>query len=104
MAISPLEANGTVGRMQDFSILKQNEDHKPMMDQSNMQNLFQKEVLNKAVQVHHADDVSNNAYHYDAKEKGNGQYFNHKKNKKKNEQGKKDKYVIKGQNHLDIKI
>ncbi len=104
MAISPLEANGTIGRMQDFNILKQNELHKPMMDQSNMQNAFQKEVLDKNVQVHQADDAENNAYNYDAKEKGNGQYNNNQKRKKKNAEQKKDKYIIKGQNHFDIKI
>lgn len=104
MAISPLEANGTIGRMQDFNILKQNEDHKPMMDQSNIQNAFRKEVMDKTEQVHHADDTENNAYNYDAKEKGNGQYSNHQKREKKNNEDKKDKFIIKGQNHFDIKI
>ncbi len=104
MAISPLEANGTISRMQDFNIMKQNEDHKPMMDQNNMQNTFQKEVLDKSEQVRQADDAENSAYNYDAKEKGNGQYYNNQKRKKKNTEEKKDKVIIKGQNHFDIKI
>lgn len=104
MAISPLEANGTIGRMQDFNILKQNEDHKPMMDQSNNQNTFHKEVMDKMEQVHQADDTENSAYNYDAKEKGNGQYSNQQKRKKKNNENKKDKCLIKEQNHFDIRI
>ena len=105
MAIGPVEMNGTIGRMQDMSILKQNEENKPVLDQNNFQNTFHKEVENKFSQVQHADDTENTKYQYDAKEKGNGQYNDsRKKKRKKKEDGKSDKVIIKGQSHFDIKI
>ena len=104
MAIGPIETNGTIGRMQDISILKQNEDNKVLVDQNNFQNTFHKQVENKSSQVRHADDADNNEYKYDAKEKGNGKYSNNKKQKKDKEKAPDGKVIIKGQSHFDIKI
>ncbi|MDD2972134.1 MAG: hypothetical protein PHE02_08405 [Lachnospiraceae bacterium] len=105
MAIGPIETNGTIGRMQDMSIMKQNEDNKPVLDQNNFQHTFHKEVENKASQVNHADDAENNEYQYDAKKKGNGQYSDERNpKKKKKEKETSDRVVIKGQSHFDIKI
>lgn len=46
LGISPVELNGMVGRTQDYSIVKQNEDIKPHVDQGN----FQTQVENRVEQ------------------------------------------------------
>ena len=92
MAIGPIETNGAIGRMQDISILRQNEENKTLIDQGNYQNIFQKEIKDKSAQVNQADNANYEKENYDAKEKGNGQYYSNQKQKKKNEQ-KKDKVV-----------
>lgn len=105
MAIGPVELNGTIGRMQDMSIVKQNEQNKPLLDQSHFQNTFHKEVEDKSSKVQHGDDAENTKYQYDAKKKGNGQYEdNRDKKKKKKEEKDQGKVLIKGQSHFDIKI
>ena len=42
MAIGPMQLNGILTRTQDYTQMKQNEDMKPMMDQSVFQNTMQK--------------------------------------------------------------
>ena len=59
MAISPLLFNGSVSRMQDVSAIKHNEDAKGMVDQTNFQNTFNREIDSKVNQVHHSDDIEN---------------------------------------------
>lgn len=44
MAIGPIELTGMVTRSQDISLYKQNEDNKPMVDQSNIQVNVQKKA------------------------------------------------------------
>lgn len=105
MAIGPVEMNGTIGRMQDMSIVKQNEENKPLLDQNHFQNTFHKAVENKSAKVQHADDTENTKYQYDAKKKGNGQYDDNRDKKKKKKDGDtSEKVIIKGKNHFDIKI
>ncbi len=74
MAISPLLFNGSVSRMQDVSMIKHNEDAKGMVDQTNFQNTFNKEVDSRVNQVHQSDDLENRQQKQDAKEKGKNQY------------------------------
>lgn len=83
MAIGPIEMTGMVTRSQDISLFKQNEDNKPMIDQSNIQVNVQKKVQDQNQQVIQADNAEYHEYRYDAKEKGNGSYQdNRNKNKK----------------------
>ena len=46
--ISPVEMNGMVGRTQDFSIMKQHEDAKPLVDQGNFQQQVEKNTNNNS--------------------------------------------------------
>ncbi len=91
MALGPIEMNVVVTRSQDISLFKQNEDNKPMLDQSNILQNVQKKAQDQNKQVTNADAVEYHEQRYDAKEKGNGSYQENpnknKKDKKKEEDG-----------------
>lgn len=105
MAIGPIELQGTIARTQDFSTVKQNTDHKGIVDQGNLQNQFNKEIKERPHQVIKKDNADYHNKKQDAKEKGSNQYFgdggSNREHKKRQEDGK---VVIKGQNNFDIKI
>lgn len=104
MAISPLENNAMISRVQDYATVKQNENNKGMTDQNNFQNQFVKEIKDHLKQVHDADNADNHEYRYDAKEKGNTSYSNNQK-KKKNEKKKEEiRGGLKSTSSFDMKI
>ncbi|MDD3367727.1 MAG: hypothetical protein PHP50_02400 [Lachnospiraceae bacterium] len=74
MGISPIELQGTIQRIQDFSTIKQNEDNKPIVDQSNFQTYFQKEVNDKREQVNRGSEARGQDKKFDASEKGANEY------------------------------
>lgn len=106
MAIGPLELNGTISRAQDFNIIKHNEDNKAFVDQTNIQTQFTKEVNNRLNQVKQTEDTQKQEFHYDAKEKGNGQYSGQdgRKRKKKEESSEGRVFVKSESKGFDIKI
>ena len=57
MAISPIMYNATVQRTQDYTTMKQNEDNKGMVDQSNFMNKMEKEVKLQLSNVRSADNA-----------------------------------------------
>jgi len=93
MPIRPIELNGVISRVQDIGAMKQNEENKPMVDQSRFQTHFNKETDLHQKKVRDADDSDNYQKKYDAKEKGNGTYYNEqdKKRKSKNQDEKNGK-------------
>lgn len=106
MAIGPIELQGTIARTQDFSTLKQNEDQKGLIDQSNFQNQFSKELNNRPHQVNHQDNADYHNRKFDAKEKGDNQYSGNggkNRNRKKPEEDGKV-LVKKSQQGFDVKI
>ena len=74
MAIGPMQLNGILTRTQDFTQIKQNEDMKPMMDQSVFQNTMQKNIEKKLTQVKESDETDTDQRKQDAKEKGKNEY------------------------------
>ena len=107
MAISPLLFNGSIARMQDVSSIKYNEDAKGLVDQTNFQNTFNREIDSKMNQVHQSDNVENRQQKHDAKEKGKNEYAGDGgKNRLKNSQSKpQDGRVIpKTTGGFDVKI
>ena len=103
MAISPILYNGSVTRMQDVTQIKQNEDMKGMVDQANFQNTFHKQIDHKLNQVHQSDNAENRQKKFDAKEKGNGEYF---ANNKRGKQNQKDdgKVIKKDKGSFDVSV
>ena len=104
MAISPLLFNGSVSRMQDISSIKHNEDTKGMVDQTNFQNTFNREVDSKVNQVHHSDDVENRQQKHDAKEKGKNQYTGDGGKKRDAKKPQDGRVIAKSTGGFDMKI
>ena len=59
MTISRIELQGQVTRAQDFTTVKQNEDNKGLVDQSNFQRQFDRTVDNKLRQVNQGEKIEN---------------------------------------------
>ncbi|MBE5882254.1 MAG: hypothetical protein E7289_08125 [Lachnospiraceae bacterium] len=74
MAIGPMQLNGILTRTQDFTVIKQNEDMKPMTDQAMFQNTMEKAVEKKLTQVKESEDTDTYQRKQDAKEKGKNEY------------------------------
>lgn len=106
MSISRIELQGTITRAQDYTTIKQNQDNKGMIDQSNFQTQFHKAVDTKLTQVHHSDNAENENKRFDAKEKGNGQYSGDggRQRKKDAEKEQDGKVMIKNMSRFDMKI
>ncbi len=103
MSIGPLNLNGAISRVQDISIIRQNEDQKPVIDQNNIHQQITKEVTTKQERVHDADDTGNHEKKYDAKEKGSGTYSNQGRQRKKESQ-KEQPVAPASTSVFDIKI
>lgn len=86
MAIGPVTLNGIVPRTQDMSVIKQQEDNKPLVEQHNIQTEMKTHEERQLKQVNHADDASEHKKKYDAKEKGSNEYKGRQQKKKKSEE------------------
>lgn len=106
MSISRIELQGTITRAQDYTAIKQNEDNKGMIDQSNFQTQFRKEVDSKMTQVHHGENAEYENKRFDAKDKGNGQYSGDGGRKRRRGTGQEEdgRVVVKGMTGFDMKI
>ena len=74
MAYGAIEL-ATITRLQDYSTMKQNEDNRGMMQQTNLGNQMQKTTQQRMQEVNRGDDTAWHEQRPDAREKGNGQYF-----------------------------
>lgn len=105
MTISRVEIQGQLTRAQDFTTIKQNQDNKGLVDQTNFQKQFNQTVENKVRQVHQGDKAENEGKRFDAKEKGNGTYYGDGGKRRKKEEKEKDgKVVLNGHGSFDMKI
>ena len=105
MTISRVVLQGQVTRAQDFTTIKQNEDNKGMVDQSNFQKQFDRTVDERLRQVNQGDRTENEGKRFDAKEKGDGSYHGDGgKNRKRDDKEADGKVLIKGRGGFDIKI
>jgi len=108
MTISRIELQGQVTRAQDFTAVKQSQDNKGLIDQSNIQTQFDRNVDDKLHQVGQGERIENEGKRFDAREKGDGSYAGDGgKNRQKGEEREKEedgKVILKGQSSFDIKI
>lgn len=111
MTIRPVVLNGMVQRTQDIGNLKQQEDNKPIVQQQQMSVQQEKKEDRLLHQVTHTEEKENEAYRYDAKEKGNNQYEandgkkRRQKKESETEQSGDGKVILKGHgSSFDIKI
>ncbi len=92
----------TIVRSQDYSTIKQNEDNKVNVDQSNFGQQISKTVENKTKQVQNSEDLEWQNKKFDAKEKGSNTYSGNSEQKKKKQE--KEQVVVKGHKGFDVKI
>ncbi|MCM1159974.1 MAG: hypothetical protein NC412_02015 [Roseburia sp.] len=106
MAITPIMFNATVQRTQDFTTMKQNEDNKGAVDQSNFQMKMEKEFKLQLSNVRTADNAEKKGDNSDAKEKGNGSYAGDggRRRPGQKEINQKDKVLKKDGGHFDMSI
>ena len=106
MSINRIELQGTITRAQDFTTIKQNEDNKGMVDQTNFQTQFHKAVDNKLTQVHEGDNAEGKGKGPDAREKGSNEYTGDggRHRKKKSGEEEDGKVMLKGISRFDMKI
>ncbi len=105
MAISPILMSGVVQRADDISVIKNQQDHRPMVEQQNLQTQMAKKVDAKRHQVVTAEDSDKTDTHADAREKGKNSYFFRKKTKEKNEEKSPENHVVKkSMGGFDMKV
>ncbi len=105
MAISPILMSGVVQRADDVSMIKNQQDQRPMVEQQNVQTQMAKKVEEQRRQVVNPEDTNKTDTHADAREKGKNSYFFRKKtNGKKKENAPEDRVVKKTQGGFDMKI
>lgn len=75
MAVSSFEIQGLMGRTQDYTAIKHQEDNKNMIAQSAFQNQAEKKVQNKAQRVQQSQQSETQQQKKDAKDKGSNTYF-----------------------------
>lgn len=103
MAIGQVELNTAMSRIQDYATQKHNEDQKGIVDQTNFQTQFKKEITNNMKQVKQGEQAENRNKKFDAREKGNGEYHGDggRNRKKKDSDGR---VVAKQSSGFDMKI
>lgn len=104
MAINPIDLNHAMTRTQDYTTMKHNEDMKGVVDQSNFHINMKKEVESKFTQVRKKDEAEYNQRKFDAKEKGDNEYYGNGEKKKKDSGKMQDKVTIKSVHHFDVTI
>lgn len=102
MAYGAIELS-TISRAQDFTTIKQNEDNKGFVEQTNLGQQAQRTEEHRANSVNSSDDVDWKNKKHDARDKGNNEYSGDGgKNRKR--QNESDRVVIKGRGSFDMKI
>jgi hypothetical protein len=106
MAIGPVELNGTLQRIQDIATIKQNQDNKAIINQSNFKETFNKEVEEDFSKVPDTEEMRNNNKKFDARDKGDNEYTGDGGTKRKNKKEEvRERVVVKGsKGSFDIKI
>lgn len=101
--VSPIEMQGLIPRMQDVTTLKQNDDLHPQFEHVTVQAKQKENEIAHQQSVMKQDNANKKENRFDAKEKGNGSYFqnNSKKNKKEQEEGK---VIKKERGSFDVRI
>lgn len=103
MSVRPVDF-GMVQRLNEVSQIKQNENAKPGIDQTNMMNQFTKETASKSDQVGKKDDADNGQKKFDAKEKGDNSYSGSNPKNKESKEQIEGQVFVKGQKGFDMKI
>lgn len=103
MALGPVEMNGILQRTQDFTTIKQNEDNRGLIAQTNIHNEAEQEIDHAMHQVHDAADSRDSEGEFDARREGRNKYMK-SSTKRKKEEKTEGKVVVKGSGGFDISV
>ena len=110
MALGQIELNHAMTRIQDYSTQKHNEDLKGVVQQSQAQDKFNKELnqdIRQVVKTDQTEYQNKTQYQnkkFDASEKGSNQYFGDGGKQKKKEDNPDGKVIVKKKSGFDIRI
>ena len=110
MAIGQIELNQAMTRIQDYTTQKHNDDQRGVVQQEQAQFKFNKDLnqdIRKVVKTDQSEYQNKTQYQnrkFDAKEKGDNQYFGDGGKKRKKEEKSEDRVMIKQQSGFDIRI
>ena len=96
MAIGPIESQGQILRAQDFSQVKQQEDVRPEVNQTMLQQNIQKTNMQLMTRVNSRTDIENQMKKFDAKEKGSNEYRGDGGKNRRKKQEEDGKVILKG--------
>ncbi|MBR1865878.1 MAG: hypothetical protein IJ801_05165 [Lachnospiraceae bacterium] len=102
MAFGSIEIT-TITRTQDYTTIKHNEDHKPMMDQMNIGQTVQQEEVKRSQEVVKSDEAEWYNKQFDARDKGDNEY-NGDGGKKRKKKETREQVIVNGHQGFDIKI
>ena len=110
MAIGQVELNHAMTRIQDYTTQKHNEDQRGVLQQTQAQDKFNKELnqdIRKVVKTNQDEYQNKTQYQnkkFDAREKGSNQYTGEGGNKRKKDEKTDGKVTLKSTSSFDIRI
>lgn len=103
MALGAIEFT-TISRAQDFTTIKQNEDSKAFVDQTNIGHQSVKNQEQRATTVVDPNHAEWQNKREDAREKGRNEYSGDGGKKRNSEKKVRDQMIVKGRQSFDMKI
>lgn len=101
MSVNPIDL-ASVTRSQDYTIIKHNEDHKALDQQSVLTVQTEKQTEQKHIEVNRSNQSEWHEKGFDAKEKGSNEYRGDGGKRRKQE--KHEQVIVNGHKSFDIKI
>lgn len=102
--IQSVELHAVIQRSQDVTQIKANEDAKPQDDHNAIVMHQHKNETVRHEQVNKKDNADKEQKKYDAKEGGNGTYYNQNQGRKKKKDDEDGVIIKKGNTGFDVKI
>lgn len=106
MAIGFVEMQGQITRAQDFTLMKHNDDIKPMVEQENFGQQMTKQIERQASRVNEGKQPEFHDKGFDAKEKGSNEYSGDggRSRKKKLSENTDGKVLMKKVDNFDFSV
>ena len=104
MAFGIVDLNTAMTGINDYHVIKNQEDSKGMVQQSNLQNSMEHGVEVKLTHVRERDDVSGDQRKFDARDKGSNEYAGDGGSRRRQNEKPADGKVIPKQGGFDMKI
>ena len=110
MAIGQIELNQAMTRIQDYTTQKHNEDQRGVLQQTQAQDKFNKELnqdIRKVLKADQEDYQNKTEYQnkrFDAREKGSNQYAGDGGKQRKSKEKSGDRVIPKSTSGFDVRI